>query len=213
MLDLSLECAQTGVVAGIDEAGRGPWAGPVVAAAVVLDVDRLPDRLRDGLDDSKKLRPAIRDELFEALFKFSRVGVGIAEANEIDTMNILAATLEAMARAVEDLGFIPDHALVDGNRAPTLPCPTTCVVRGDGRSMSIAAASVVAKVTRDRLMGDLSRIHPGYGWERNAGYGTAEHRAALERLGVSPQHRRSFAPVLNILRRDSGGIPDVEPPR
>jgi len=213
MPDLSLECAKTGVVAGIDEAGRGPWAGPVVAAAVVLDAGRLPDRLRDGLDDSKKLRPARREELFEALSGCARIGVGIAETDEIDAINILAATLEAMARAVEDLGFVPDHALVDGNSTPSLPCPTTCVVRGDGRSLSIAAASVVAKVTRDRLMGDLARIHPGYGWERNAGYGTAEHRAALERFGVSPQHRRSFAPVLNILRRHSERIPDVEPSR
>ena len=213
MPDLSLERAQPGVVAGIDEAGRGPWAGPVVAAAVVLDTDRLPELLRNDLDDSKKLRPVRRSELFAALAGCARIGVGVAEVSEIDTINILAATMEAMARAVHDLGFVPDHALIDGNRAPALPCPATCAVRGDGRSLSIAAASVVAKVTRDRLMAGLARVHPGYGWERNAGYGTAEHRAALERLGVSPQHRRSFAPVLNILRRESRRIPDVESTR
>jgi len=213
MPDLSLERAQPGLVAGIDEAGRGPWAGPVVAAAVVLDGDGLPDLLRHGLDDSKKLRPARRAELFDMLSEHGRIGVGIAEVNEIDAINILAATMAAMARAVEGLGFVPDHALVDGNRMPALPCPATCVVRGDGRSLSIAAASVVAKVTRDRLMADLARIHPGYGWERNAGYGTAEHRAALERLGVSPQHRQTFAPILNILRCETGRLPDVETPR
>ena len=213
MPDLRLERAQTGTVVGIDEAGRGPWAGPVAAAAVVLDAERLPDSLRNGLDDSKKLRPARRAELYAVLSGYARIGVGVAEAEEIDAVNILAATMAAMARAVENLGIAPDSALVDGNRAPALPCPATCVVRGDGQSLSIAAASVVAKVTRDRLMADLARVHPGYGWERNAGYGTAEHRAALERLGVSPQHRRSFAPVLNILRRSGDRLPDVEPPR
>ncbi len=118
-------------------------------------------------------------------------------------MNILAATMLAMRRAVENLGVEPDLALVDGNRAPKLRCPARCVVGGDGLSLSIAAASIVAKVTRDRIMADLARRFPGYGWERNAGYGTAEHRKALERLGVTPQHRRSFKPVINILRASS----------
>jgi len=198
--DFSLESAAGGLVAGIDEAGRGPWAGPVVAAAVVLDPKTLPQSLRLALDDSKKLKPGRREALFDALRLCARAGVGHAEVGEIDSVNILAATMLAMRRAVENLGLEPDLALVDGNRVPKLRCPVRCVVGGDGLSLSIAAASIVAKVTRDRIMVDLASRFPGYGWERNAGYGTAEHRKALERLGVTPQHRRSFKPVINILR-------------
>jgi len=195
MPDLALESAVGGVVAGIDEVGRGPLAGPVVAAAVILDVGRLPPLLRDRLDDSKALSKKLRETLAAALPDCARIGFGAASVAEIDTLNILGATLLAMRRAVDALGVVPDHALVDGNRPPNLPCPLTCVVKGDSRSLSIAAASVAAKVRRDALMEDLARAHPGYGWERNAGYGTAEHLAALDRLGVTPHHRRSFAPV------------------
>jgi ribonuclease HII len=124
--------------------------------------------------------------------------------SEIDSVNILGATMLAMARSVSALGVTPDLALVDGNRKPELPCPVRCVVKGDRRSLSIAAASIVAKVSRDGIMAELAQAFPGYGWERNAGYGTPEHRAALERLGVTPHHRRSFAPIHKILRRDAG---------
>ena len=203
MPDFSLEREAGGIVAGIDEAGRGPWAGPVVAAAVVLDPETLPQSLCLALDDSKKLSPRRREVLFGELRRWARAGVGHAEVGEIDSVNILAATMLAMERAIEDLGMEPDLALIDGNRAPKLRCPTRCVVGGDGRCLSIAAASIIAKVTRDRIMADLARRFPGYGWERNAGYGTAEHRKALKRLGVTPHHRRSFKPVINILRANN----------
>ena len=200
MPDFSLEEAAGVVVAGIDEAGRGPWAGPVVAAAVILDRHRVPP----GLDDSKALTAPKRAALFGLIKETARVGVGRAGIGDIERLNILGAALLAMARAVEDLGIVPDLALVDGNRPPHLPCPVQCVVKGDSRSLSVAAASIVAKVTRDRLMADLAGECPGYGWERNAGYGTREHRAALERLGVTPHHRRTFAPIIKILGQTSG---------
>ncbi len=202
--DLSLERDAGGLVAGIDEAGRGPWAGPVVAAAVILDRDRLGHDLAHGLDDSKKLSPARRAALFEALAGRARIGIGAASAPLIDEINVLAATLRAMARALAALGVVPDLALVDGNRLPELPCPARAVVGGDGKSLSIAAASIVAKVTRDRIMTALAARYPGFGWERNAGYGTAEHRCALEALGVTPHHRRSYAPVRKMLSRAGG---------
>jgi ribonuclease HII len=182
-------------VAGIDEAGRGPWAGPVVAAAVVLTPQAIPD----GLNDSKKLTRARRETLMQALQAHAAVGVGIAEVEEIDRLNILAASLLAMQRAVAALPVKPAHALVDGNRAPSLSCPVTTLVQGDARCLSIAAASIVAKVTRDRIMAELAAQHPGYGWDRNAGYGTAEHRDGLDRLGVTPHHRRSFRPIAERL--------------
>ncbi len=195
MLDLALEGAREGPVAGVDEAGRGPWAGPVVAAAVVLDAGSVPA----GVTDSKQLSRARREALFAALRASARIGVGAASVAEIDRLNILAATLVAMRRAVDDLGVAPAHVLIDGNRAPQLACPATAVVGGDQRSLSIAAASIVAKVTRDCIMARLARRYPGFGWERNAGYGTPEHRAALARLGVTPHHRRSFAPIARLL--------------
>lgn len=196
------------LVIGLDEAGRGPWAGPVVAAAAWLDPARCPAELRRGLDDSKRLSPARRAALLELLEHSAArgaaaLGLGAAGVAEIDDVNILQATLRAMARAAADLtarsGRAPDAALVDGNRLPELPCPAEAVVGGDGLSLSIAAASILAKVTRDRHMAVLARAHPGYGWERNQGYGTAEHRAALARLGVTPEHRRSFRPVREAL--------------
>ncbi len=178
-------------VAGIDEAGRGPWAGPVVAAAVVLDPGNIPD----GLNDSKKLTAQARDALFDQISALAHVGVGIADVDRIDRDNILAATLWAMRTALDDLSSAPAYALIDGNRMPDLPCPAETVVKGDGRCLSIAAASIVAKTTRDRVMRSLSEECPGYGWERNMGYGTAEHSAAIGRLGVTPHHRRSFRPI------------------
>ena len=203
-------CLETGLgaldgirVIGIDEAGRGPWAGPVIAAAVWIDPKNLPPGIAGALDDSKRLSAPARERLYGLLAgldpEVARIGVGRAEAGEIDRINILQATLQAMARAAADLGLRPDAALVDGNRAPPLDCAVETVVKGDGRSLSIAAASIVAKVIRDRLMAELARTHPGYGWDRNQGYGTAEHRAALAKLGVSPAHRRSFRPVREAL--------------
>lgn len=202
MPDFSLERALGGLVVGIDEAGRGPWAGPVVAAAVNLKPRRLPRTLRRDIDDSKRLSPLKRLSLFAALKENAAIGIGRAEVAEIDRINILQASLVAMTRALDHLGSLgcrPDGALVDGNHAPTLPCPVRCVVRGDALSLSVAAASIVAKVTRDRLMTELARICCGYGWETNFGYGTPEHRAALEELGATPHHRRSFAPIVKIL--------------
>ncbi len=200
MPDFCIERNLGGLVVGIDEAGRGPWAGPVFAGAVALDAKRLPQMLRYGLNDSKKLSARRRLELFEALLAHAEIGVGQASVEEIDALNVLQATMLAMRRAVESLGFYPDHAIVDGNYPPRLPCPVKCVVRGDSLSLSVAAASIVAKVSRDRLMSDLARSFPGYGWDHNFGYGTAEHQAALETIGASPHHRRSFAPVLKVVR-------------
>lgn len=209
MPDLSFERDVKGIACGIDEAGRGPLAGPVIAGAVILP-DPLPDPLA-GLDDSKKLSPRRREALFEALWQHATVGVGRAEVAEIDTLNILGATLLAMRRAYAALGVEAACALVDGNRPPRLACPVRCVVGGDGRSLSIAAASIVAKVTRDREMHALARDYPGYGWERNAGYPTADHRAAILRLGATPHHRKSFAPVrAAILARSEARAP-IEP--
>lgn len=186
-------------VAGVDEAGRGPWAGPVVAGAAILDPDSLPDDLRGGLDDSKKLKADKRETLFDLLADHAVTGVGIADVEEIDRLNILAATMLAMTRAVENLGTRPGMILVDGNRLPDWPYPSEAIVKGDGRSISIAAASIVAKVSRDRIMIELAGRHPEYGWERNAGYGTPQHQQALADFGVTVHHRRSFAPIRKIL--------------
>jgi len=199
MPDLSLELEVGDVVAGVDEAGRGPLAGPVIAAAVILDAAALDAKLTAAIDDSKRLSPIQRRTVLAALGPAARIGLGAASVAEIDRINILQATLLAMARAVAALRVVPALALVDGNRAPALPCPARTVIGGDGLSLSIAAASIAAKVTRDRLMARLASRHPGFGWERNAGYGTAEHRDAIVRIGVTPHHRRSFAPVARLL--------------
>ena len=201
MPDDELERALGGWVAGVDEAGRGPWAGPVVAAAVVL----APGRIPEGIADSKTLSRQRRVCLYQAIMATASVGIGEASVEEIDRLNILAATMAAMRRAVLALPAPPDAVLVDGNRTPDLPYPAQAVVKGDARSLSIAAASIIAKVTRDGAMARLATRHPGYGWERNAGYGTAEHRAALAKLGLTRHHRRSFAPIKNLL--DSGLSP------
>ncbi|MBC7953462.1 MAG: ribonuclease HII [Rhodospirillaceae bacterium] len=198
MPDLSLELSLGGVVAGIDEVGRGPLAGPVIAAAVIIDPATLPARLMAELDDSKKLSAKKREALAVLVLEHCRFGFGEASVAEIDRMNILKATFLAMSRAVAALGIPLDHALVDGNQVPPLPCPVRCVVGGDGLSLSIAAASVIAKVKRDRMMADLALQHPGYGWETNAGYGSAKHMDALRRLGPTPHHRTSFAPIAQM---------------
>jgi len=183
-------------VAGIDEVGRGPLSGPVVAAAVILDPDNIPK----GLRDSKKLTAARRAVLFEEITASSDFSLGSCSVHEIDQINILQATFLAMRRALNGLKTLPGHVLIDGNRLPKdLPCPAEAIVKGDDRSVSIAAASIIAKVTRDRLMADLAQQFPGYGWENNAGYGTKQHLDALNRLGVTPHHRVSFKPVHNIL--------------
>ena len=186
-------------IAGIDEAGRGPWAGPVVAAAVCLPMETLPAELLAGLDDSKKLTRARREALFDRLQACAEIGVGRAGVEEIDSLNILQASLLAMRRAVAALGAPPAAALVDGRQDPGLDCPVETVIKGDGRSLSIAAASIVAKVTRDREMAALAVRHPGYGWERNQGYGTAEHQRALATLGPCAEHRRSFRPISQLV--------------
>ncbi|MCB2116268.1 MAG: ribonuclease HII [Rhodobacteraceae bacterium] len=183
-------------VAGVDEVGRGPLCGPVVAAAVRFDPAAIPS----GLNDSKKLSAARRGALAEAIRSNADVAIGIASVEEIDALNILHASHLAMRRAVAGLSEMPDHVLVDGNRIPPgLTCGAEAIVKGDARALSIAAASIVAKVWRDRLMVDLAQQHPGYGWEKNAGYPTPDHLAALKKLGVTPHHRRSFRPVHNIL--------------
>lgn len=203
MPDLSLEMAAGGRVAGVDEAGRGPLAGPVVAAAVLLDAARLPAELADGLDDSKRLSAPVRDRFFALLLGTAAIGLGAASVTEIDRLNVLTATMLAMRRAVVALAMQtsgpPDLALVDGDRAPDLPCPARTVIGGDGVSLSIAAASVAAKVTRDRLMCRLAVRYPDFGWDRNAGYGTAGHRDAIMAAGITPHHRTTFAPVANLL--------------
>lgn len=183
------------LIAGVDEAGRGPIAGPVVAAAVVLDPATCPD----GLDDSKRLSAERRNELAIAIRACAAVGIGIIGPREIDDVNILQATMQAMQRAVADLRSAPDAALIDGNRAPALACETRTLVKGDQRSLSIAAASIIAKVTRDDLMDAIARDHPGYGFETHRGYPTLAHRRALVALGPCPEHRRSFRPVAEAL--------------
>jgi ribonuclease HII len=183
------------LVAGVDEAGRGPLAGPVVAAAVILPDRRIPR----GIDDSKRVPPEKRAALYARILDVAVVGVGQASVEEIDSVNIRVATFLAMRRAVEGLGRIPEHVLVDGDALPGLAVPATAVVGGDALSLSIAAASIIAKVTRDRLMAGLAEECPGYGWEHNMGYGTPEHCGALAKLGPTRHHRRSFAPVAQLV--------------
>ncbi len=186
-------------VAGVDEVGRGPLAGPVTAAAVILNPNNIPA----GLNDSKKLSPRKRETLFDTILQSAQVGIGEASVEEIDEINILQASHLAMIRALENLPEQPDHVLIDGNRIPNnLTLSAEAVVKGDAKSLSIAAASIVAKVTRDRLMVGLAQQHPGYGWETNAGYPSKNHLSALKELGITPHHRRSFKPVHNILYQE-----------
>jgi ribonuclease HII len=178
-------------LAGVDEAGCAPLAGPVVAAAVVLDREKFPR----GIDDSKKLDLHTREAIYARLQKVARIGVGMASVEEIDQINIYWARMLAMTRAVEALGFEPAWVLVDGNATPRWERPSKAVVAGDAKCRSIAAASIVAKVTRDRIMAEHAETYPGYGWETNRGYPTPEHIRALDTLGLTPLHRKSFAPV------------------
>jgi len=183
-------------IAGVDEVGRGPLAGPVVAAAVVLDPANIPD----GLNDSKKLTAKRRDALNDLILASADVCIAMASVEEIDEINILRASHLAMERAVAGLARAPDHLLIDGNMIPRgLTHSSEAIVKGDARSVSISAASIVAKTSRDRLMGDLAQQFPGYGWDTNAGYPSPAHKEALRNLGVTPHHRRSFKPVHNIL--------------
>jgi ribonuclease HII len=191
-------------VIGVDEAGRGPLAGPVTAAAVRLNPDRIPL----GLNDSKQLSAARRTSLAAQLMEWADVGIGHASVEEIDQINILRASHLAMLRAIAGLRQKPDLVLIDGNQLPRgLDIPAKAIVKGDATCLSIAAASIVAKVMRDCIMVDLAQQHPGYGWDRNAGYPTAEHREALVRLGPTPHHRRSFGPVHKILYQENSLTP------
>lgn len=200
--DWMIESEAGGRVAGVDEVGRGPLAGPVVAAAVVFPKG-VPPALARLLNDSKKLSARQRETAFAALRAFPDVEIAVAAASveEIARLNILQAAFLAMTRAIARLPAPPDLALVDGNKAPLLGCPVRCVVGGDGLSLSIAAASIMAKVTRDRAMARLAARYPGYGWERNAGYGSAAHRIALHALGPTRHHRAGFGTVRKLVHR------------
>lgn len=204
MPDFELEDSIGKLCVGIDEAGRGPWAGPVVAGAVIIFDRKLNPELLNGLDDSKKLSAKKREKLYNLLFEEEKggrlcIGIGLASAKEIDELNILQATFLAMKRAVENLKVKPEYALVDGNQMPkNLPCGVQTVVKGDGKSMSVAAASIAAKVYRDKLMAELAVAYPYYGFEKNAGYGTALHIQGLKEHGATPEHRFSYRPVREI---------------
>lgn len=211
MPDFELENQHQVPVAGIDEAGRGPWAGPVVAGAVVIKDKNLDKFLLDGLNDSKKLTAKKREALYDKLFAAEAagqlcIGIGQASAAEIDRYNILQATFMAMKRAAENLRIKPQFALVDGNQVPKgLCCPCQTVVKGDARCYSISAASIVAKVYRDRLMAELAQKYPYYGFEKNAGYGTAAHIAGLRQYGIiEGQHRKSYRPIQELLLDKAG---------
>lgn len=184
-------------ICGIDEAGRGPWAGPVVASAVILDPQNIPQ----GLNDSKKLRQARREALYAPIMDSADVGIGIVSAADIDSINILEATYLAMARALQNLKQLPTLALVDGNRRPSLTCNVQTIIGGDAKSLSIAAASIIAKVTRDRIMIEMDRHFPHYGFAKHKGYGTAHHARSLVQFGPCVEHRKSFKPIAALLAR------------
>ncbi len=209
MPDFELEKMLPNPVVGIDEAGRGPWAGPVVAGAVVIKDFDLDVFLLSELNDSKKLTAKKREILYERLFAAQEdgkvlIGIGQASAEEIDNMNILQVTFLAMRRAYEALPEKPPFALIDGNRLPKdFPCAAKAIVKGDGRSYSIAAASIVAKVYRDRLMAGLAKKYPYYGFEKNAGYGTPAHIEGLRKYGVIEEHRRSYKPIQAFLHQQA----------
>lgn len=196
-VEAALAGCETGVIAGVDEAGRGPWAGPVVAAAVMFPVGQRPE----GLNDSKKLNAERRNALYEQIQECARIGVGIVSVEEIDRINILQATMAAMRIAVAELPKSTETVLIDGNRCPDLQQKAVPVINGDALCPSIAAASIIAKVTRDRIMVALAEEFPDYGWCDNKGYGTRAHSEAIARFGVTPHHRRSFAPVRAALKK------------
>lgn len=205
MPDFSFEqmCGGSGLIFGFDEAGRGPWCGPVVAACVCWPDGEISDELAKAINDSKKLSAAKREKLFPLIMQSNAiVGIGQASAQEIDEINILQASFLAMRRAMEAVqakGFQPAFALIDGNKLPNWTIPMRAIVGGDAKSLSIAAASIVAKVTRDHLMAELAKEYPQYGWERNAGYGTKDHQGALAQYGITPYHRRTYAPIRKII--------------
>ena len=208
MPDFSIErTIQASLIAGFDEAGRGPWCGPVVAACVCWPNLDIPEELAGAINDSKKLSAKKREALFPLIINSNAlVGVGLCSAEEIDEMNILQASFVAMHRAllqIRSKGFMPDFGLIDGNRLPKWDIPCQAVIGGDAKSLSIGAASIIAKVARDRIMTELAKEYPQYGWERNAGYGTAEHVAALKEYGITPHHRKSYAPIKKILEEGS----------
>ncbi len=200
MPDFSLEIEMPLPVAGIDEVGRGSWAGPVLACACIINPLNFSDELASKLDDSKKLTAKRRQDLYEPLLQSSIIGIGQASVEEIDKYNILQATFMAMRRALADLPQIANSALVDGNKDPTLGIATKTIIKGDNKSFSIAAASVIAKVTRDKIMQDLSIEFPHYAWDRNAGYGTKAHIDGLAKFGITTHHRKSFAPIDRLLK-------------
>lgn len=214
MPDFSIEDSLSGPVCGIDEAGRGPLAGPVVAACVFAPFDVRGEDFWYHVNDSKAVPKKLRDILFDSITARCTFGIGQASVAEIDSLNILQASFLAMRRAFQAMtrtmmpGPLPAQALVDGNGAPQgLNCPALPVIKGDSRSLSIAAASILAKVTRDRIMNDLAQDHPRYGWASNAGYPAPAHIAAIETWGVTEHHRRSFAPVRNFLALGSCRAP------
>lgn len=206
MPDFLLEDACNGLVAGVDEAGRGPWVGPVVAGCAVFLCREVDEQLLANLNDSKKLSKKKREMLFDLLQIEAKkghmlLGIGEASAAEIDDINILNASFLAMKRAIADAKVKPAMVLIDGNRLPKeFDYAAKAVVKGDGRSYSIAAASILAKVYRDRLLEKMAEKYPGYGFEKNAGYGTKEHIAGLKKLGITPEHRQSYAPIKAFLR-------------
>ena len=190
-------------IAGLDEAGRGPWCGPVVAGCVMW-IKGCPEDLAHQINDSKKLTPLKREMLFEKIIRATPAyGIGQASSQEIDKINILQASFLAMRRAFDDMvqkGFMPTHALIDGNRLPEKwAIPTQAIIGGDAKSLSIAAASILAKVTRDRMMTELAKEYPAYGWDKNAGYGTKLHQEALIKFGITPHHRLSYKPIQKLL--------------
>ena len=209
MPDWKIEDTYNGLVCGVDEAGRGPWAGPVVAGAVIFLTKEIAPDLLAQLNDSKKLSAKKREYLYKILQKeelAGRVlcGIGEASVKEIDELNILQATFLAMRRAVNNLSQTPQTALIDGNRLPNdFPCQTQCFIGGDGKSYSIAAASILAKVYRDKLMAELAQKYPFYAFEKNAGYGTKAHIEGLRLHGVTPQHRRSYRPIKEFLQAEN----------
>ena len=183
------------IIAGVDEAGRGPWAGPVYSAAVILDHNNIPEEI----NDSKKLSEKKRNSIYLEIISNHIYGVGIADVDEIDKLNILGATLLSMERAVNNLSINPDFVLIDGNHEPKIEIDSESIIKGDTKSLSIAAASIIAKVERDEFMRQLDTQYPAYNWKKNKGYGTKDHQNALKMHGVTKYHRKSFSPVRKIL--------------
>ncbi|MEC9414809.1 MAG: ribonuclease HII [Pseudomonadota bacterium] len=199
MPDLSIEKNKNNLnyklIAGVDEAGRGPWAGPVYSAAVILDISKIPAEI----NDSKKMSEKKRDEIYSRIVSEHHYSIGVADVNEIDELNILQASLLSMKRAITNLHLNPDFVLIDGVHRPNLDVDSENIIKGDSKSLSIAAASIIAKVERDRFMKKIDEEYPCYNWKKNKGYGTKEHQNALNIHGISKHHRKSFSPIRKIL--------------